>query len=445
MKDLQPINFPGLDPRRPLVIAGPCSAETEEQVIETARELAAEGVRIFRAGLWKPRTKPGGFEGVGAEGVAWLRRVKRETGMYTATEVATRKHVMAALEGGIDMIWIGARTTANPFAMQEIADALRGHDIPVLVKNPVSPDLELWIGGVERIYNAGIRRLGVIHRGFTSIDKSLYRNHPMWSIPIELHRRLPGLQIFCDPSHIGGRRELIAPLSQQAMDLGFDGLIVEAHCSPDCAWSDKAQQVTPQGLAYICRSLVIREANTTTESLSELRSQIDKIDDELLELLVRRMRVSRDIGQYKKEHNMPILQAKRYEDLLARRAEQAVQLGMDREFMRSVLQAIHEESIRQQMQVLGVQRRTGPRHAPRTLVADSARRHDGRDERIQDGPAAPGAARNGRSADHLLHGQRHRGRHGRGTQHRSRRLYRQAFLRARSAGPRALRTAPHRT
>ena len=282
MKDLQPINFPGLDPRRPLVIAGPCSAETEEQVIETARELAAEGVRIFRAGLWKPRTKPGGFEGVGAEGVAWLRRVKRETGMYTATEVATRKHVMAALEGGIDMIWIGARTTANPFAMQEIADALRGHDIPVLVKNPVSPDLELWIGGVERIYNAGIRRLGVIHRGFTSIDKSLYRNHPMWSIPIELHRRLPGLQIFCDPSHIGGRRELIAPLSQQAMDLGFDGLIVEAHCSPDCAWSDKAQQVTPQGLAYICRSLVIREANTTTESLSELRSQIDKIDDELL-------------------------------------------------------------------------------------------------------------------------------------------------------------------
>ena len=353
MTDLQPINFPGLDPRRPLVIAGPCSAETEEQVIETARELAAEGVRIFRAGLWKPRTKPGGFEGVGAEGVAWLRRVKRETGMYTATEVATRKHVMAALEGGIDMIWIGARTTANPFAIQEIADALRGHDIPVLVKNPVSPDLELWIGGVERIYNAGIRRLGVIHRGFTSIDKSLYRNHPMWSIPIELHRRLPGLQIFCDPSHIGGRRELIAPLSQQAMDLGFDGLIVEAHCSPDCAWSDKAQQVTPQGLAYICRSLVIREANTTTESLSELRSQIDKIDDELLELLVRRMRVSRDIGQYKKEHNMPILQAKRYEELLARRAEQAVQLGMDREFMRSVLQAIHEESIRQQMQVLG--------------------------------------------------------------------------------------------
>ena len=353
MNDLQPINLPGLDPRRPLVIAGPCSAETEEQVIETARELAAEGFKLFRAGLWKPRTKPGGFEGVGVEGIAWLQRVKRETGMYTATEVATRKHVLAAIEGGIDMIWIGARTTANPFAMQEIADALRGHDIPVLVKNPVSPDLELWIGGVERIYNAGIRRLGVIHRGFTSIDKSLYRNHPMWAIPIELHRRLPRLPIFCDPRHIGGKRELIAPLSQQAMDLGFDGLIIEAHCSPDCAWSDKAQQVTPEALAYIIRNLVIRDESITTESLTELRSQIDKLDDQLLELLSRRMRVSRDIGQYKKEHNMPVLQTQRYEELLARRAGQAGQMGMDREFMRTVLQAIHEESIRQQMEVLG--------------------------------------------------------------------------------------------
>ena len=353
MNDIQPITLPGIDPRRPLVIAGPCSAETEEQVIETARELAAEGFKLFRAGLWKPRTKPGGFEGVGVEGIAWLQRVKRETGMYTATEVATRKHVLAAIEGGIDMIWIGARTTANPFAMQEIADALRGHDIPVLVKNPVSPDLELWIGAIERIYNAGIRRLGVIHRGFTSIDKSLYRNHPMWAIPIELHRRLPRLPIFCDPSHIGGKRELIAPLSQQAMDLGFDGLIIEAHCSPDCAWSDKAQQVTPEALAYIIRNLVIRDESITTESLTELRSQIDKLDDQLLELLSRRMRVSRDIGQYKKEHNMPVLQTQRYEELLARRAGQAGQMGMDREFMRTVLQAIHEESIRQQMEVLG--------------------------------------------------------------------------------------------
>ena len=353
MNDIQPITLPGIDPRRPLVIAGPCSAETEEQVLDTARSLAAEGIRICRAGLWKPRTKPGGFEGVGTAGIAWLQRVKRETGMYTSTEVATREHVATALKGGVDLLWIGARTAANPFAMQEIADALRGTDVPVLVKNPVSPDLELWIGAIERIYNAGIRRIGAIHRGFTSIDKSLYRNHPMWAIPIELHRRLPRLPIFCDPSHIGGKRELIAPLSQQAMDLGFDGLIIEAHCSPDCAWSDKAQQVTPEALAYIIRNLVIRDESITTESLTELRSQIDKLDDQLLELLSRRMRVSRDIGQYKKEHNMPVLQTQRYEELLARRAGQAGQMGMDREFMRTVLQAIHEESIRQQMEVLG--------------------------------------------------------------------------------------------
>ena len=353
MNDIQPIALPGVDPRRPLVIAGPCSAETEEQVIETARLLAAEGFRIYRAGLWKPRTKPGGFEGVGAAGIPWLQRVRRETGMYVSTEVATREHVAAALAGGIDLLWIGARTAANPFAMQEIADALRGQDIPVLVKNPVSPDLELWIGAIERIRNAGIRRIGAIHRGFTSIDKSLYRNHPMWAIPIELHRRLPSLPIFCDPSHIGGKRELIAPLSQQAMDLGFGGLIVEAHCSPDCAWSDKAQQVTPEALAYIVRNLTIREQTSTTENLNELRAQIDKLDDELLELLARRMRVSHEIGQYKKEHDMPILQAQRYEELLARRAAQAVEMGMDREFMCTVMQAIHEESVRQQMQVLG--------------------------------------------------------------------------------------------
>ncbi len=353
MNDIQPITLPGVDPRRPLVIAGPCSAETEEQVMETARTLAAEGFHIYRAGLWKPRTKPGGFEGVGTAGIAWLQRVKRETGMYTATEVATREHVAAALKGGIDLLWIGARTAANPFAMQEIADALRGVDVPVLVKNPVSPDVELWIGAIERIYNAGIRRIGAIHRGFSSIDKNLYRNHPLWAVPIELHRRIPALPIFCDPSHIGGKRELIAPLSQQAMDLGFDGLIIESHCMPDCAWSDKAQQVTPDALAYITRNLVIRDQTITTESLTELRSQIDKLDDELLELLTRRMRVSRDIGQYKKEHNMPVLQARRYEELLERRAGQAEQMGMDREFMRTVLQAIHEESIRQQMEVLG--------------------------------------------------------------------------------------------
>jgi len=352
MNDLLPI-LPGLEASRPTVIAGPCSAETEEQVLESARRIAAEGIRIFRAGLWKPRTKPGGFEGVGSAGIPWLQRVKRETGLYVATEAATPAHVVAALAGGLDLLWIGARTAANPFAMQEIADALRGHDIPVLVKNPVSPDLELWIGAVERIYNAGIRRLGVIHRGFASLDKSLYRNHPLWAIPIELRRRYPRLPAFCDPSHIGGKRELIAPLSQQAMDLGFDGLIIETHCSPDEAWSDKNQQITPRALARILRNLVIREMTVTTENLNELRGQIDKLDDRLLELLADRMRVAREIGRYKKEHAMPVLQAQRYEELLARRAAQAVELGMDREFMRTVLQYIHQESIRQQMQVLG--------------------------------------------------------------------------------------------
>ncbi len=354
MNDLKPIAFEGLDTTRPLLIAGPCSAETEEQLLTTAHALAREGVQLFRAGIWKPRTKPGGFEGVGREGLAWMRRVKSETGMFTATEVATRAHVEAALDAGIDLLWIGARTAANPFAMQEVADALQaaGADVPVLVKNPVSPDLELWIGALERIYNAGIRRLGAIHRGFTSVDKSIYRNHPVWAIPIELRRRLPQLPLFSDPSHIGGRRELIAPLSQQAMDLGFDGLIVEAHCSPDAAWSDKAQQIAPETLAYIVRHLIIRDRNAATEDLNSLRSEIDKLDDELLDLLTRRMAVSQQIGRYKKEHDMPVLQARRYEEMLARRARQAVERGMDREFMRTVMQAIHEESIRQQMKVL---------------------------------------------------------------------------------------------
>ncbi|MBQ2727959.1 MAG: bifunctional 3-deoxy-7-phosphoheptulonate synthase/chorismate mutase type II [Alistipes sp.] len=354
MKDLQPILLPGLDSTRPLIIAGPCSAETEEQVLTTAHALAREGIQIFRAGIWKPRTKPGGFEGVGEPGMAWLRRVKAETGMYTATEVATHAHVEAALRAEIDLLWIGARTAANPFAMQEIADALAeaGRDVPVLVKNPVSPDLELWIGALERIYNAGIRRLGAIHRGFTWVDKSIYRNFPFWTLPIELQRRIPNLPLFCDPSHIGGKRELIAPLTQQAMDLGFDGLIVEAHCAPDTAWSDKAQQVAPETLAFILRNLIIRDMNTTTESLNELRREIDQLDDELLDLLTRRMAVSVKIGNYKRDHNLSVLQSQRYEDILARRARQAVERGMDREFMRSVMQAIHEESIRQQMRVL---------------------------------------------------------------------------------------------
>lgn len=352
MEDVKNIQFEGVDPKRPVVIAGPCSAETEEQVMATARELAKNGVKIFRAGIWKPRTKPGGFEGVGEQGLAWLRRVKDETGMLVATEVATKQHVKAALDAGVDVLWIGARTSANPFAMQEIADALEGKDMPVLVKNPVNPDLELWIGAMQRLYNAGLRRIGAIHRGFSAYGKHLYRNMPQWHIPIELRRRLPNLTIFCDPSHIGGKRELVAPLSQQAMDMGFDGLIIESHCEPDSAWSDKSQQVTPEVLNFILHTLVVRDSVQTTESLALLRQQIDQIDSELLEALSKRMRVSREIGQYKKEHSMPVVQTGRYDDILNSRARSAEELGMSGEFMKVVYQAIHEESVRQQIEVL---------------------------------------------------------------------------------------------
>ncbi len=354
MKDLQPITFEGIDATKPLIIAGPCSAETEEQVLTTARELASNGIKIFRAGIWKPRTKPGGFEGVGVEGLAWLKKVKEETGMYVGTEVATKQHVDAALEAGIDILWIGARTSANPFAMQEIADALQeaGVDVPVLVKNPVNPDLELWIGAMQRIYNAGIRRIGAIHRGFSAYGKHLYRNLPQWHIPIELRRRMPQLPIICDPSHIGGKRELVASLSQQAFDMGFDGLIIESHCDPDCAWSDKSQQVTPDVLNFILNALVHRDSTQSTESLGLLRQQIDVIDNELLEVLNKRMRISREIGQYKKEHRMPVLQAGRYDDIMQSRVKLAEEMGMSGDFMRKVLSAIHEESVRQQIVIL---------------------------------------------------------------------------------------------
>ena len=350
--NLEPITLPGIENKRPLVIAGPCSAETEDQVLETAKELAAQGIKIFRAGIWKPRTKPGGFEGVGSIGLPWLKRVKEETGMYVSTEVANQYHVFEALKYGVDILWIGARTAANPFSMQEIADALKGVDFPILIKNPVNPDLELWIGAVERIYNAGIRKIGVIHRGFSAYDKRIYRNLPQWHIPIELRRRFPNIPIICDPSHIGGKRDLIAPLSQQAMDLGFDGLIIESHCNPDCAWSDASQQVTPDVLAYILDMLIIRETSQSTENLNELRRQIDELDNQLLDLLAKRMRISREIGLYKKEHDMPILQATRYDEILNKRVEQACNMDMDGEFMKTILAAIHEESIRQQMVII---------------------------------------------------------------------------------------------
>ncbi len=350
--ELQPLNLPGIEPERPLVIAGPCSAETEEQVMTTAKQLAANNIKIMRAGVWKPRTKPGGFEGHGEKALPWLQRVKQETGMLIATEVATPAHVEAALKAGIDILWVGARTTANPFAVQELADSLRGVDVPVLVKNPVNPDIELWIGALERINGAGVKRLGVIHRGFSSYDRKIYRNLPMWQIPIELNRRIPQIPILCDPSHIGGRRDLIAPLCQQAMDLGMEGLIIESHCDPDSAWSDAKQQVTPDILSYILNLLVIRDETLTTENITELRKQIDGIDNDLIELLAKRMRVSREIGQYKKEHKMTVLQSKRYSEIIDKRGAQGTLCGISADCMNTIFEAIHEESVRQQMEIL---------------------------------------------------------------------------------------------
>lgn len=353
MKDLLPL-FPELKLSRPIVIAGPCSVESEEQVMNTARQLSKNGIKIFRGGIWKPRTSPGGFEGIGEIGLPWLKKVKEETGMLISTEVANKAHVELALQAGVDMVWIGARTSANPFAVQEVANALKesGKDVAVLVKNPVNPDLELWIGALKRIYNAGIRRLGAIHRGFSTYGKHLYRNMPQWHIPIELQRRYPNLPIFCDPSHITGKRELIASVSQQALDMNFDGLIIESHCDPDSAWSDKNQQISPEVLNLILNTLVLRKDNITTENLALLRQQIDRINDELLELLARRQRVTCEIGQYKKEHDMPVIQQNRYNDLMERLVKNGEELGLSEEFVRSILVAIHEESVRKQLEIV---------------------------------------------------------------------------------------------
>lgn len=349
--DLQPLNLPS-DNERPFVIAGPCSAETEEQVMTTARQLKDKGCHIFRAGVWKPRTKPGGFEGLGEVALPWLKQVKEETGMLVSTEVAKPQHVELCLKYGVDILWIGARTAANPFAMQDVADSLKGTDIPVFVKNPVNPDLELWIGAMERINQAGIKRMAAIHRGFSSYDRKIYRNLPMWQIPMELHRRFPSLPLICDPSHIGGCRELIAPLCQQAMDMGFDGLIVESHCNPDSAWSDARQQLTPDVLDYVLSLLVVRDETCTTEGIQQLRRQIDEFDNQLLELLSKRMRVCREIGQYKKEHNMTVFQAGRYNEILEKRGAQASLCGLSAENVAHIFELIHEESVRQQLEII---------------------------------------------------------------------------------------------
>lgn len=350
MEDLRPI----IESKniRPIIIAGPCSAETEDQVMCSARAISSLGIGIFRAGIWKPRTKPGGFEGVGLPGLKWLQRVKSTTGMKVITEVATPAHIEAVLSHDIDMVWIGARTSSSPFAMQEIADEFRklDADIPVFVKNPVSPDLELWIGAMERLYDAGIHRLAAIHRGFAAYDDHTYRNHPQWRIPLDLRIRYPKLPIICDPSHIGGRRELVFSLSQHALDIGFDGLIIECHCQPDKAWSDAAQQLTPVQLNNVLHSLVFRNEPVAQEELTLLRNQIDQLDAELLGILGRRMEVSRKIGEYKRQRNMPIIQPRRFDRLSKNLIKESEKLGMSERFIRSVLSAIHEESVRLQIE-----------------------------------------------------------------------------------------------
>ena len=349
--ELNPITLPS-DNDRMFVIAGPCSAESEEQLMCTARELASKGCHNFRAGVWKPRTKPGGFEGHGEPALQWMKQVKEETHMKVGTEVATPEHVELAMKYGMDILWIGARTSANPFAMQALADSMKGIEVPVLVKNPVNPDLELWIGALERLNAAGIKNLGVIHRGFSSYDKTIYRNLPMWQIPIELRRRIPELPIICDPSHMGGRRELVAPLCQQALDLGFDGLMVESHCDPDKAWSDAKQQVTPDVLDYILSILQVREVKENVEGINTLRKQIDGLDNELINLLSKRMRVCREIGQYKKDHNMTVLQTGRYNEILDKRGAQGALCGMSADFVKNIFEHIHEESVRQQIEII---------------------------------------------------------------------------------------------
>lgn len=347
MKDLKPI-FSDIS-TEPLYIAGPCSAESREQVLSTARDIAAMGIKIFRAGVWKPRTKPGSFEGIGIKALEWLREAKGTYGVKVITEVATPAHIEEALKSGIDGIWIGARTTTNPFATQQIADALRGVDIAVMLKNPVIPDVDLWVGAIERIYNSGIRRLAAIHRGFGTQQITPYRNTPHWSVPIELHRRLPELTILSDPSHIGGRRDLIAQLSQQAIDIGFEGLMIECHPTPDCALSDAAQQITPAELKSLIESLQWRRTPVGRDALSEYRLHIDTIDSRIIELLSERMSIARAIGDYKHAHNMAVVQHDRYNELLLAAEARAEAMNLSPRFINQIFSAIHEESVRQQL------------------------------------------------------------------------------------------------
>ena len=339
-------------PPRPCVVAGPCSAESEEQVMETARGLKEIGINVYRAGIWKPRTHPGCFEGVGVPGLKWLQKVRREYGMRICTEVANERHVSECLKHGVDMVWLGARTTANPFLVQEIAEALRDTDIPVLVKNPVNPDLDLWIGAFERLAAQGVRKLGAVHRGVSTASKIKYRNLPQWEMAVELRSRYPELPMFADPSHMGGKREYLFELSQRAMDLGLDGLMIESHCDPSCALSDASQQLTPSALIRLLESLVVRDAVTSdeqfNENLSRLRAQIDVLDENLIFTLASRMKVSRSIGDLKKENSVAIVQPTRWDEVLEKVATSAAGYGIDAEYVKRIFNIIHEASVAEQ-------------------------------------------------------------------------------------------------
>lgn len=345
-----------LNSKKPLIIAGPCSAETYEQTMATAQQLAATGrVDIFRAGVWKPRTKPGMFEGVGIPALPWLADVKKQTGLPVAVEVANAKHVESALAFGIDMFWIGARTTSNPFSVQEVAEALRGSDVPVLVKNPMNADVELWCGSVERLAACGVKQLGLIHRGFSGYGAGKYRNTPMWHLALEIKKRLPELPIFCDPSHICGNRENLLEVSQQAADLNFNGIMVESHITPNQAWSDAKQQVTPEELLALLDSLVWRAEGSDSvayqNTLDELRGVIDRLDNEIFDLLSKRMEAAEGIGRIKRENNVIVLQTNRWSQIVERTLARSPQLRLSPEFLETILQAIHMESIRKQMEL----------------------------------------------------------------------------------------------
>jgi chorismate mutase len=343
--------------KRPLIISGPCSAETEEQVIETAERLAKTGkVDMLRAGIWKPRTKPGMFEGIGAKGLPWLQKAKKLTGLPTTVEVATGKQVEDALTFDVDVLWIGARTTVNPFSVQEVADALRGVDVPVLIKNPINPDLELWQGAVERVARAGIKQIGLIHRGFSSYGNTEFRNAPMWHLAIEMKRRMPGMPIINDPSHICGRRDILQATSQKAIDLDFDGLMIESHIDPDNAWSDAKQQITPERLAEMLSAISWRKEDVPSESyhaaLDKLREQINHIDDELMQLISQRMSIAEKIGEYKRNNNVTILQATRWNEVLEKALLKAGKVGLSDEFITRYMDAIHMESINRQNKIM---------------------------------------------------------------------------------------------